>query len=385
MLTATMLGEAYAGLVALGPWVGAVTPYSAVVVTKLNTPRLATLEVSEQSFFSRALTIGEEPAVPGEQPEMARFNVRNLKPSTRYYYRVRAGDERDELHYGSFVTLPVEGERATFSFAFSADAETGSAHAVFAEIEYHKPLFFIVAGNLYRARIVEPNPALFREAYDAVLSSETQGNLYRQVPLVYIWGDADFPAGSTAEPVALSAYREYVPHHPLADDSDGSGVKGSIAQAFTVGRVRFILADGEARSIEGLKRALLETRGHFPLVFVTCAARSKGNGAVELRRELRDWLKENEIAGVCFLSGGGALAADSDEGIPLLVAGPLDRSGGDLASGPELVGVIRPTSGEGQFGWVEVSDQGTQIAVTFLGFNQHGREKLRYTFEVLAP
>lgn len=401
------------------------TSESAVVVAKLTTPRLATLEVSEDRDFMRRVSFGELTEIPGDQREMAHFRATGLKPATRYYYRIRAGTDRDDDHRGTFVTFPVENEPASFTFAFASCARTGSEHAVFAEIKYHDPLFYLCTGDLHYEDIATDDRAPFRSAYERVLASTTQAELYRNVPLVYVWDDHDYgPNGSDRHSPSRAAshgtYREYVPHYPLASNPQPDG---PIAHAFTVGRVRFIVLDTRterdpedapdnpqktmlgAWQKQWLKAELLAARTHHPLVFVVSSVAWISNETTQRdnwgrytaeRRELSDWMVANAITGVCFLGGDAHMLAADDgshntyatnrrgPGFPVLQAAPLDQKG-SLKGGPWSVPPELPTEGEGQFGLVEVNDQGgNRIEVLFRGLNHSGREKLRLEFSVPA-
>lgn len=407
------LPTANANLVALGPWSGAVTPYSAVVVSKLNTPRLSTLKVSEQPFFSHAMPIGESAAVPGEQPEIARFTIRNLRPDTRYYYRIRAGAERDDLHQGSFTTFPAEDQPASFSFAFSSAADTGSTHGVFAELKYDKPLFTLLAGDLFTPAAPPDSPpdrSAFSAAYNATLDSRTQGDFYRAIPIVYTWRDTDCPAVIPAR----AAFNEYAPHYPLAADADPSfpadhpDTPAPITQAFTVGRVRFLVLDTTSQRRSGdvlgdwqtdwLQRQLLAAQGRYPLTFIVTALPWIGDPGgpkptwsdfPAARARLCDWIASQALHGLCLLTAGPAPAADdgthagtdSDHplGFPVLQAGPLDQPVAP-ATGRWTVAPAKPRQGDGFFGLVKIEDHGAAIAVDFRGINQDSRELLRYTF-----
>jgi len=418
LLTALAVGVSSlaAQHVASGPWSGGVSSDAATIVARLYTPRFSTLEVSTDAYFSQFASFGETSAQPGDQPEISRFRAVGLKPSTRYYYRIRIGSQRDDQRQGSFTTLPLEGAPVSFRFALSSGASTGSDHAVFAEIKSANPLFYIVAGNLHDAATAASDRTSFRLAYEDVLASTTQGDLYRAVPVVYTWDAFDHGAYQGPVPAraaAHAAFREYVPHHPLAD---GAVPDGSLHRAFTVGRVRFLILDvrserdpaaatllGE-RQLAWLKGELLEAKEKYPLVFVVspstwlspaASGRDDWGKFPAERAVLSDWLVDQKITGLCFLGGdSSALAADDGSnnrygakggaGFPVLAAGPLDRSR-TTGTGPWSHGPVTPGPGEGLFALIEVLDEKGTITVRYRGLNQHGHEKLAFSFEVPAP
>jgi len=72
--------------------------------------------------------------------------------------------------------------------------------------------------------------------------------------MVYVYDDHDFgpnnaDGNSPSKPAAQLAYRQNFPHYPLpGTESDGTG---PVYQAFTYGRVRFILLDLRAEQYPG--------------------------------------------------------------------------------------------------------------------------------------
>src|SRR5687768_10505164 len=83
-------------IVSRGPWTGAVTEDSAVVVAKLSAPNPdVVLELSESADFARPVSIKRDAAHAGDLPEVARFSLRGLKPATHYHYRFLGGLQRD--------------------------------------------------------------------------------------------------------------------------------------------------------------------------------------------------------------------------------------------------------------------------------------------------
>jgi alkaline phosphatase D len=156
---------------------------------------------------------------------------------------------------------------------------------VFDRIRESDPLFYMNTGDFHYLNIATNLRSRFRAGYDAVLASPQQSELYRQVPLVYMWDDHDFGGnGSSRESrsheAARLTYQEYVPHYPLA-----AGIGDvPIYQSFSVGRTKFILTDlrserdsvtnkdDAAKSMMGpaqkawFKQELLSARGKFPLI-----------------------------------------------------------------------------------------------------------------------
>ena len=264
---------------------------------------------------------------------------------------------------------------------------------------------------------------LYRAAYQRVLSSATQGDLYRHIPIAYIWDDHDFGKDESASrlasrDVAQTVYREYVPHYPLVA---GPGTK-PVTQVFSYGRAHFIILDLRSeRSLQNapddanktmlgawqknwLKEHLAEAAKKYPLIFIVSAGswisldREKDNwGAYRTeRRELATYFKQLGLKGrLCILAGDAhMLGADTGESgdyaegggmpIPTFQASSLDRKG-SIKGGPWKILPIKPEVGEGHWGHVEVQDNGAQIYVIFRGLNDRGEEKLRSGFTVDVP
>ncbi len=189
-----------------------------------------------------------------------------LSPDTPYYYALESGLSASPQRYGKFRTMPTPGTSKSFSFGFASCAQSGSEHKIFSEIARlqneaedgtHPHLFFLQMGDLFYEDIDEDNIQKFRDGYRKVWSSETQSELWRNKPLVYMWDDHDFGANdsdgtSESSEAARTAYQMFVPHYPLEalpDDARiGHAYDIPIYHAFTVGRVRFLMLDLRSES-----------------------------------------------------------------------------------------------------------------------------------------
>ncbi|CAI5719503.1 unnamed protein product [Peronospora destructor] len=117
---------------------------------------------------------------------------------------------------------------------------------VFEEIKKENALVFLHTGDLHYHNLAVNNVAAFRDGYDSIFVSPAgKAMLAMDVPFVYMWDDHDFGpdnSDSTApgRNASVQAYREFVPHYPLIG---GSSRTNTVHQAFTIGRVRYILTD----------------------------------------------------------------------------------------------------------------------------------------------
>lgn len=410
--------SASAQLISRGPWSGALTPVSAEVNLILFESRLTSLEVdTDRDFTPPFITVPEEARRAGDIPLLTRYIVRNLAPDTEYFYRVRAGPLRERERIGRLRTAPATGAAASFRFAVAGGTATGSEAGAIAEIRYHKPRFFLQLGNIHNAHIAANDPAAFADAFIGALDSFARAELLQFVPMLYTWDRHDYglPPNRLATNVsaAHSAYRQLALHYPFpADDAPALAEiprdQRPINQAFSIGRVRFLLLDTRTardpvstpdnafKSMLGgwqwdwLTRELLLAQRDHGLVFIVSAvpwfadATTLDDGwshyAFE-RTKLFTWLNDNDVNNVCLLSANaGVLAASLGSTRPFvpaeLQAGTIDLPGQSSVTGPWDAGTVTPEPTEEFFALIEIDDQRTAIAVNFRGMNQHGQEKL---------
>ena len=441
-----------------GPISGGVTHTSAWVKAKLRyRGNSARLLVSANSDLSQPRWFGPETAIV-DRGNMVEFHATGLQPDTQYFYALEVTNMLQINYRGAFKTFPTADSPASFNFAFASCARTGSQNPVFDTIRQLRPLFYMNVGDFHYENIKNNALVKFRVAYDDVLISARQAILYRSLPLVYIWDDHDF-AGNNSDRRAPShfaaryVYEEYIPHYDMP-----AGVGDvPIYQAFTVGRVRFILTDlrserdevktpdGPNKSMLGarqkawFKNELLTAKERYPLIFWVSSVPWIGTAGVNYypihsrvtgyihhlnaaqfksdpataeenrdvendddfwgafnyeRREIANFIRDNQIRGLCILHGDAhMLAADdgshsdysSGGGVrfPVLCGAPLDQSP-SIKGGPYSQGVYRCRSGEGCFGYVQVRDLGSRIDVQYSGRNYLNEEKIALKFSVPA-
>jgi phosphodiesterase/alkaline phosphatase D-like protein len=382
-------------------WSGAVTPTSAEV--RARVPGGLTdlrLLVSTREDLTAPMLIPAADGLPAHR--VATFRVTGLAPDTVYHYAIESAQGRDPL-LGRFKTFG--NPPFSFTFAFGSCAGTGSTNVIFETMRRRLPLFFLHMGDFHYRNIRGNDPEAFRRAFDRVLSSPTQADYYRATPIVYMWDDHDYgpddaDGTSPTKPAAQRVYRETVPHYPL---ELGDAPLGRINQAFSVGRVRVIVTDtrsertpaaqpdSPAKSLLGAdQRAWLieelsaAASAATPLViwantvpWITKADASKGHGWEPYsheRREIADAIKRLGLTSrLVMVSGDAHMAAIDDgtnsnyatdarpgeRGFVVVHAAAFDRwpraKGGPYSHG-------RSTRWN-QFGWAEVTDNGTELSV----------------------
>jgi phosphodiesterase/alkaline phosphatase D-like protein len=387
-------------------WSGAVTTTSATVNARLNADGQVRLVVSRRRDMSGAAVSRARLTNDGLGERIVSFDVRDLQPDTRYFYALQFDGTLDRNRIGTFRTFPTG--RRSFEIAFSGCARVGSNGAVFDTIRREHPLMFFALGDFFYANIDENAPGRFLDQYDRALESPAQGALYRSTPIAYIWDDHDFGgdsanASSESRPAAVWSYRKAVPHYPLP-----AGPKGSIEQAFTIGRVRFIVMDTRSnrtdrtmlgeRQLRWVEDELLAARDSHRLTVLVSSVPwieradpgADGWGAYPAERaHLSRFIARNRIDRLLMLAGDGHMLAIDDgshsdysgtgrAGFPLMHAGALDRPG-HAKGGPYSEGAY---PGAGQYGTLAVQDGQTRTRVVLTGRDWRRREIVRYAYSI---
>ncbi len=424
-------------------WSGGVTATSGTVRAELAPgadPTGARLVVATDADLGEqvATVAGRDAgavAGTGEASRVASFAVDGLEPDTTYHYAVEVAGTLDRVRAGRFHTFPQGA--ASFRVAVGTCARMGSNGAVFDTIAAADPLLYLIGGDFFYADIGTNDRDAFRSAYRTTLSGPAQSALYRSVPVAYTWDDHDSgpndaDATSGARPAAQVVYRELVPHYELAVE----GSQQPIHQAFTVGRVRFVLLDtrsarspkddpdGPAKTMLGagqlawLEEELTTAAATHPLVVLVTSvpwigeATSGGDdwsGYSAERQTVADIISAAGlgdrllmVAGDAHMvaiddgthsdytsgsgedtSTGGEDGTDTGDGVgggfPVFHAGALDRAGSEKG-GPYSEGAV---PGAGHYGLIDVDDDGgDEITVRLRGLDWEDRELVAYTFSV---
>lgn len=382
-------------------WTGGITPESAVITARINSPAPAGIRLGDSSA-----TITPVLTAPIEKGTLHRFVLSGLKPDTAYSYRFvdAAGAPFDE-ESRVFRTFPVAGKPASFRFAVGSCAREKDSPA-FAAIARQDARFLVHTGDFHYANIGENRVEVFRKAYNHHLSSPHLRGMLAVTPMMYTWDDHDFGPNdsnknSPSREASLRNFRELVPHYPLTVAADDAGAP--IDQVFTLGRVTFILSDlrsqrdpealrmMSAPQDEWLRKQLLAARdAGSPLIFWVTSVPWNGpatkadrwQGYPAHRAEIAGFIKKNGLAGkVVILSGDAHMTAIDDgtnsdfatgRGAPIRVfqAGPLANVG-SYKGGPYSHGARYKTEGKkeylNQFGIVDVDDDGKRIRVKWSG------------------
>lgn len=388
-------------------WAGGLDSRGVTVTARLATDGRRAVLVARS-------TTGEEHrsavAAAGEH-RIVRLRLDGLTPDTAYDLQVEVDAVLDRGRGFTHVHTPAEGA-FSFRVAVASCARTMSNGAVFDEIRRQDPLLFLQIGDLHYRNLPSTSPGPFLEAFDQVLTRPGVAAFARAIPWAYVWddhdyGDNDADSSSPTRTAARAAFRTAVPDFGVAPGD------APINQAFTIGRVRFVMTDnrsertdesmlGEAQTQWLIDEVTAASRTHAlvvwanpsPWVGAPSATSDTWSRYDRDRRRIADAFATAGVQNLVMVSGDAHMVAIDDGtntdystdrvgGFPLLQAAPLDRPG-SVKGGP----YTSPTfTGGGQFGLVDVIDDGgATIRVTLAGHTWDGRTlvTLDRTFAVPA-
>ncbi len=390
-------------------WAGAVTSDSAVIKARLRpgiSQRLIHINPAENSTKAGGMAL--EAHSETDTNGIVEFRITGLQSNKVYGYMIETdGKPGPEGRFHTFAEGPM-----SFRICFASCATTGSNHRIFSTLKNLQPLIFVHMGDFHYENIERNDPSLFRQAFDRVLTSPRQGNLYRSTPIAYVWDDHDFgpdeaDGTSPSKAAALYTYQQCVPHYPLYR-VDGN--VQTIQQAFTVGRVRFLMLDVRSErspaqepdgpnktmlgkeQLEWLRGELQEAARHYPLVilvnsvpWITKNTPGSSDGWEPYNYErtiIADMIKKaNLVNRLIMLSGDGHMVAIDDgtnsnyasdrapneKAFPVIHAAPLDR-GPKIKGGPYSHGAFAPYGWlrilkAKQFGLMDLEDNGNRLRI----------------------
>ncbi|NNE72234.1 MAG: phosphatase PAP2 family protein [Acidimicrobiales bacterium] len=394
-------------------WLGGVTSNGAAITAGgLPEGSSATLRYWPTTAIDAAfeLTVGVDPY------GLASFELDDLQAGTDYSYRVDSAndpattEERREAS-AQFRTFAAGAQDVTVVLGACARRESNGS--VFDAMVGENPDLFLALGDLHYADLESTDPARHIREYGRSLGQPGQSALFRSVPTAYVWDDHDFgpnDSDSTSPSVEAvgEAYRRSVPNYGVDPD-----VNAPIAQAFTVGRVRFVFSDTRSQRTETtmlgetqldwlIDELVTSSRDHALIVWAnpTPWIGNAGSGADTWsqfpaeRTRIADALAAAEVDNLVMVSGDAHMVAiddgtnsgyatDGTGGFPVLHAAALDRPG-SKKGGPYSHGTF---PGGGQYAKLEIEDDGgSRIDVTMSGHTWDGEElvALDLSFEV-AP
>ena len=409
-----------------GPVCGGVTSTSAVFVVGLQEyGDEAQIVLKKKGLFFRKVEFASCMATE-ENCAIAKIYVEGLEPSTRYFYEVEINGHRVHEEKHSFRTLPEGIASFIFTFGNSLRLSRKNQSGMLASIS-EKPLFFLNTGDLHYRDMIMDYPAPYREAIQAVFNTEVHRMTMLDTPLVYMYDDHDYGPNDSDKTApgrlhALRAYRQVVPHYPMVFPEMDS----PITQAFTVGRVRFLMTDlrserspnhevdGPAKTMLGERQlewfltelksaaeshALVFWVSTVPWIQAPKEGADQWGGYTYERERIASYIAKHQIDNLVII-GGDAHSLSADDGsnadystdgsmpmVPQLIAAPLDNDSTSVKGGPHSHGTYAAPKGENVYGLVEIEDRGDEIIMKFSG-KTHRNEpviEMAHTVKVGLP
>ncbi|KAF1323723.1 Mitogen-activated protein kinase kinase, partial [Globisporangium splendens] len=335
-----------------------------------------------------------------------------LHADRKYTYALSLIASDEVVKHGAFRTPQDEGSAFNFRLAFSSCADEDSDPKVFDEIASHDPLLFLHMGDLHYHNLEVNDVAVFRSAYSELFASPSgRAMLAMDLPFAYMWDDHDYGPDNSdkmarGRNAAVQAYREFVPHYELPGDKN-EGPLSAVYQAFTIGRVRFILTDLRSertpnlspdvpsKTVLGAKQKkwfkeelVRATEDPKIALILWCSTmpwiddERKWGYFTHEQQELVNYMKGhnlNKWVPIIIVSGDAhMLAVDDGSNSPgnltTLHAAALGRPG-SIKGGPYSHGLF---PGTGQYGLLDIQDDGKRVCVYYRGMNIVGGQLLEY-------
>jgi len=399
--------------VEVGPFSGAVSDKSAVIIYKLSIPNqkcrvaYSTDSLLGKPEFSDLYTTSEV------QANYIKVLLKKLEPDTRYFYQLELNGVILERSRGKFRTFSDTSKSFTFAFGNSLRTETERS-GLMAAIE-NDILFFLNTGDLHYDDIGIADVGLFRNSYQKTFLRKDMAKMGKTVPFVFIWDDHDYGPNNSDKnaPGRLQsgkAYRECIPHYTLNTEEKN----GAIYQAFNVNNTRFILTDlrskrdknskldNEQKTMMGKEQLtwfLKEIKASslkYPLVIwvssvpFTAEKKEGGdnwNGFTHERRIIANFVKKHSINNLMIISGDAHSISfnigmnnnysDYDGGgLFEILAAPLDNYVVSRKGGP-WTEVYLPEKGQMIYGMVEVDYFKKKTTVRFKSFDSSHKELIQ--------
>lgn len=382
-----------------------------VIVSKFEYEAASTrLVASTDPTFQTDLNYSDDEATDSL---VVRHEVSGLSPDTDYYYTFEINGSMQPIPRGKVRTRATSP--ASFKFAFSSCARSGSDHPVFDDIRQIPNLrFFLHLGDLHYSDINTNDAALYEAAYDAVLASPRQRRLYQSVPTFYMWDDHDYGPNNSdgtapGRTAAVTTFRRRVPHPPTVE----TGATDAPYYSFVYGRCRFIVTDlrsmrspnsntdNSSKTMMGtaqkawFKDELLAAKAAGEFVFwvrtVPWLVTATGDYSFSTERvEIANFIKSNSLADRIAILSADRHAMGIDDGtnsdyatgggapVKCFLASPMDQSN-LTAMGTYSEGV--ENTNEHQYGIVTVTDTGgSTIGIQMEGVGYGEGVLLGYSF-----
>jgi alkaline phosphatase D len=230
-------------------WSGAVTSESAVISFATDKKAKIKIQYSDSKNFKKNKRYTNTTSVVEKSNFFAKNQLKNLKPNQIYYYRFNINGTLKKDQVGKFKTH--SNKPFSYKVTMATCATTGSNSPVFDRIREENSQFYLMLGDFHYGNIYRDCEDNFLTYFRSTLGSKKQSSLYNNIPIAYMWDDHDYGPNNSAglapngdgkvacQSEARHAYKNYVPHYPLAFQEEGK----VISQVFNVGRITYLLTD----------------------------------------------------------------------------------------------------------------------------------------------
>ena len=247
----------------LGVASGDVTPFSAVLWTRIDQETSLMLEVSTDPHFG-ADTMRRPAFASSAKDFTVEVLVAPLRPDHLYYYRWRHDGSMSEV--GTFKTAPLPFVPSNVRFTYTGDSDGlfsvfGNTFAALDAVRAENADFFVYLGDTIYADSELRGPALglgpatslndFRDAYKLNRGFPALHDLLTSISTYAIWDDhevRDDFAGQTVDATLFAngrkAFLEYLPIKPIGFLNDPTCAAAPLFRAFKWGKnVDIIIPD----------------------------------------------------------------------------------------------------------------------------------------------
>lgn len=376
---------------------GDVTPNAVVLWTRVDREGEVRAQVAKDEGFTDLVVEGKQRA-SADHDFVVKLGIEGLEPATRYYYRFLP-PSGEPSPVGKFETAPSPDVTADVVFAYDGDSDAAyKPFNLLTKVREDDPAFFIYLGDTIYADYENIGlPAAttlddYRQRYKINREDEPLRNLLASTSTYAIWDDHEVKndfAGQDVDQAQMAAGRQaFLEYFPIRQDATDPNRLyrtfswGKDVQLFILDERQYRSAEaickddkGETISIpsftgdeackagladpsrtflgreqmEWLKQALLTSTAKFKFIVNEVAISElillpydRWEGYAAERRELLDFLKDNDIKNVIFLTTDlhAAIVKTVDDRYKEVIVGPI----GTVPLGAELEAIGVPLS-----------------------------------------
>lgn len=338
---------------------------------------------------------------------ISQLTVTGLPAGTSFWYQLELGGGLAPAIAGPIGTAPVGAASFTIGLGSCTNASDSAALAALAT---RNPDLFFHLGDLYYADGAAITTASYRTQIENKAKATNHVAILASTPSLWTWSDHDFGmnnnsigAGFSGTPVANSAYREVIPTPALPGGTTG------IYYTFVWGRVRFMVmdersfkspnsaTDNSSKTVLGATQkqwfkdtiaaateSMIFMVGDIPWVGAATGNDDEWFGYNTERTELQTFFNAQTTKTFIRVAGDmHALAYQSNSfGLDKVwQASPFNNSWSNKG-GPYAGEYHSTTNPNQQYGFITITDTGTQITAQFRGYDSGNTQRLTDSISV---